>query len=111
MPGGRVLKNETLEQAFKRLSLQELGVCFSRDDAKLMGVYEHFYSDSTFGETPDTHYVVIGHYLKLSCDVVLDLPKTQHLQFRWCSLAELEVDCRIHECSRAYLSALLKISS
>lgn len=44
VPGGRVQKNETLDEAFKRLTRMELGVELERTDARFKGVYEHFYS-------------------------------------------------------------------
>ena len=53
VPGGRIRKNESLD-GLSRLSEGELGRVFSRDRARLLGVYEHFYRDSVFGEQPDT---------------------------------------------------------
>src|SRR5690606_37712833 len=48
VPGGRIQKNETLDVAFRRLAEVELGQVFERSQATLLGVYEHFYSDSRF---------------------------------------------------------------
>jgi GDP-mannose mannosyl hydrolase len=50
VPGGRVLKNEPLEQTFKRITLAELGNEIDLGQAKLLGLFEHFYEDSVFGE-------------------------------------------------------------
>ena len=41
VPGGRVLKNETLDAAFLRLTLNELGCELSRSQARLLDMYEH----------------------------------------------------------------------
>ena len=38
VPGGRILKNETLDAAFNRLTLEELGKVSARSDARLLGV-------------------------------------------------------------------------
>lgn len=106
VPGGRILKNETLDSAFERLTQQELGACFSRKEATLMGVYEHLYADSVFGDNPDTHYVVLGYHLRLPVDVQLVLPRIQHGHFRWWPLAEIRSSDSVHENTCAYLPAL-----
>ncbi|MCY1296409.1 GDP-mannose mannosyl hydrolase [compost metagenome] len=110
VPGGRILKNETLDAAFERLTQLELGACFSRKVATLIGVYEHFYEDSVFGDDPDTHYVVLGYHLRLPADVQLILPRIQHGHFRWCSLAEMRSNDAVHENTRAYLPALSQVN-
>ncbi|MFI8747740.1 GDP-mannose mannosyl hydrolase [Pseudomonas sp. NPDC077186] len=106
VPGGRILKNETLDLAFERLTRVELGNCFSRSEATFMGVYEHLYVDSVFGANPDTHYVVLGYCLLLPADAQLRLPQTQHGHFRWWSLDEIRSSEEVHENTRTYLPAL-----
>ena len=56
VPGGRVYKNEPLDQAFQRISQDELGICLQRKNSRLLGLYEHFYDDSVFGNDISTHY-------------------------------------------------------
>lgn len=58
MPGGRVLKNETLDNAFRRLAKEELGIDFCRNNALHLGVYEHFYEASP-------EYATISHSKQL----------------------------------------------
>ncbi|WP_308367613.1 MULTISPECIES: GDP-mannose mannosyl hydrolase [unclassified Microbulbifer] len=106
VPGGRILKSETLDVAFTRLTQMELGTCFARNEADFMGVYEHFYTDSVFGASPDTHYVVLCYHLQLPTEVRLALPQTQHGHFRWWSLDEMRLNVAVHENTRAYLPAL-----
>jgi GDP-mannose mannosyl hydrolase len=65
VPGGRVLKNEPLEQTFKRITLAELGNEIDLGQAKLLGLFEHFYEDSVFGEHINTHYVIAAHQYAL----------------------------------------------
>lgn len=105
VPGGRILKNESLDAAFARLVTDELGVEANRTSAGFLGVYEHLYSDSVFGESPDTHYVVLAHHLQLDLDLI-DLPSAQHCDYRWWSRAEMSVSDLVHSNSRAYLLAL-----
>ncbi|PAU86543.1 GDP-mannose mannosyl hydrolase [Pseudomonas sp. WN033] len=109
VPGGRIQKNETLDGAFLRLTSGELGEGFERSEARLLGVYEHFYPDSVFGEAgnnPDTHYVVLGYYLRLPPGLTLNPPTGQHGCYRWWSKAEMQTSVDVHDNSRAYLAAL-----
>ena len=110
VPGGRVLKNEPLDVAFERLTQSELGVAIPRHSAVLLDLYQHFYNDSVFGETPDTHYVVAGYLLDLDDPSTLDLPPSQHSEFRWLSPSEMLNDSSVHRHSRDYLVVLAKHS-
>lgn len=105
VPGGRIRKNETLDQAFYRLTKEELGVELTRKQAFFLDVYEHLYSDSVFGDDVSTHYVVLAYQLKLQSEQ-LSLPKTQHHEFRWWDTHEIESSAQVHENSRAYFAHL-----
>lgn len=105
VPGGRVQKNETLDTAFRRLTKEELGLELMRDQAKFLGVYEHLYDDSIFGDEVSTHYVVLGYQLTLSSEE-LKLPDAQHHEFRWWPINETIVAEQVHENSKAYLACL-----
>ncbi len=111
VPGGRVMKNETLDKAFERLSQTEIGVVIPRSKASLLDLYEHFYDDCVFGEAPSTHYVVAGYLLDLADQPLLDLPKSQHNEFKWWSPSEMINDNSVHQHSRDYLAALAKHSN
>ncbi|WP_120994438.1 GDP-mannose mannosyl hydrolase [Stutzerimonas urumqiensis] len=109
VPGGRIYKGETLDAAFRRLSEAELGRPFERAEARLLGVYEHFYGDSVFGEggdCPDTHYVVLGYLVELPAGAVLEPPTAQHGQYRWWRCDDLRAEPRVHNHTRAYLAAI-----
>ncbi|KIZ35196.1 GDP-mannose mannosyl hydrolase [Stutzerimonas stutzeri] len=109
VPGGRIQKNETLDEAFRRLTSGELGSAFDRASAGLLGIYEHFYTDSVFGRAEDgidTHYVVLAYHLLLPIDHVLTLPIEQHSAYRWWPIIEIEASAKVHGNSRAYLDAL-----
>lgn len=113
VPGGRILKNETLDAAFRRLTQAELGQVFERRQAALLGVYEHFYRDSVFGEAdlanpgdaPDTHYVVLAYRLRIS-DSTLTPPEAQHRRYRWLRPADMRESAAVHENTRAYANFL-----
>lgn len=109
VPGGRILKNETLDAAFVRLTRAELGQEFERSQASLLDVYEHFYPDTVFGcdeiET-GTHYVVLGYQLLLPDGHVLAPPHDQHGYYRWWKTTEMQDSAEVHDNTRAYLNAL-----
>lgn len=109
VPGGRILKNETLDAAFSRLTQEELGQAYQRSDARFLEVYEHFYADSIFGDNgqaPETHYVVLAYQLVLPEGATLPLPHAQHGAYRWWPLIEMQTHELVHANTRAYLAAL-----
>lgn len=65
VPGGRVRKNESLDNAFIRLTQEELGIVKYRHQAQWLDVYQHFYEDSVFSDddSPSTHYIVLAYQL------------------------------------------------
>lgn len=110
VPGGRVMKNESLDVAFERLTLTEVGVAIPRHSATLLDLYQHFYDDSVFGDKPDTHYVVAGYLLDIDDSSILDLPQSQHDDYRWWKPSEMLNDSAVHPHSRDYLAAVAKHS-
>lgn len=58
VPGGRIRKGESLDRAFPRIALDEVGLEISRASAQFLGVYEHFYEDSAVAVNVGTHYLV-----------------------------------------------------
>ncbi|MDD8059326.1 GDP-mannose mannosyl hydrolase [Shewanella metallivivens] len=102
VPGGRVLKNETLDDAFTRLGQQELGVTINRSQAACLGPFEHFYTDSVFGDEVSTHYVVLGYKIRLDIDLAA-LPAQQHQQYRWFTREEMISRDDVHKHSAWYI--------
>ena len=103
VPGGRVRKDESLDDAFARLLEEELGLeGLGRAQADMLGVYEHFYDDN-FSGTNDisTHYVVLGYRLR-QAQRLPHLPLDQHSDYRWASADEILLDETVHDNSRAY---------
>jgi colanic acid biosynthesis protein WcaH len=105
VPGGRILKNERLAEAFSRLTEAELGVELDIKNARYLGLYEHFYDDSIF---TDDHTVVSTHYVVNGFELVLpngdvSLPKEQHNEYRWLSEEEFKTSDEVHVHSRWYV--------
>ncbi|WP_179997132.1 GDP-mannose mannosyl hydrolase [Acinetobacter sp. YH16050] len=101
VPGGRVRKNETLDDAFVRLVKEELGIesGITRADAKFLGVFEHFYDDCVFGDDVSTHYIVLGYNITIEDkknDNFLNLDK-QHTSFIWVNDKRVFLKKNIHK--------------
>jgi colanic acid biosynthesis protein WcaH len=108
VPGGRIYKGESLDQAFKRITEAELGHLFLRQNSTMLGVYEHFYQDSVFGQggdAPSTHYIVITHQITLSAEDTLSPPHDQHRLYRWWQRKDMAISDQVHPNSKAYLDA------
>jgi colanic acid biosynthesis protein WcaH len=102
VPGGIVLKQERLHEAFARILKRETNYDASLEDARFLGVYEHFYDANSFGdENFGTHYVVLAHELKLADASVLKFD-TQHSEMRWWGERDLLVSDGVHENTKAY---------
>jgi len=102
VPGGRITKNETLAAAFKRISLAELGAEQRIEEARFLGVYEHFYPTNRLERAGfGTHYVVLAYELKSPVDAAL-LPQEQHGEYAWQTEAELLNCPHVHENTKAY---------
>ena len=114
VPGGRILKNESIAVAFKRLTLNELGVEIALSDARYLGLYEYFYTDSIYTDETksvdvSTHYVVNGFEVVLSSagklinnNLPVCLPKEQHGAYQWFLEQELMASDLVHVHSKWY---------
>lgn len=100
VPGGRIRRNETMLGAWARIAQTELG--FVLPAPKLLGVFEHFYSNSnTLDPDIGTHYVVIACTAKIEADTTISGDQ-QHAKWEWWSIAQL-LDCPdVHGNTKAY---------
>lgn len=105
VPGGRVYKNESLEQAIARISIAELGIELGRKQLSFLGLYDHFYKDSFVSDDVSTHYINATHAIKLN-ETRLALSKIQHDAYRWVAIEDMEFDKTIHQFSKVFLSEL-----
>jgi colanic acid biosynthesis protein WcaH len=100
VPGGRVIKDETLDEAFSRILKHETGLQATRHGAHLLGVYEHHYRTNRFGDPGfGTHYVVLAYELQLTDHPAIKLD-SQHTKLRWLRSSD-DLD-RVHENARVY---------
>ena len=102
VPGGRITKNESRAAAFRRLTREELGSELPIEQAKLLGVYDHFYPTNRF-ERPGfgTQYVVLAYEITLS-QPLHGLPLEQHAEYRWLTPEEILISSEVHPNTQAY---------
>lgn len=102
VPGGMILKNEPLRDAFARILKRETGLLRGLDDARFLGVYEHFYADNRFGdEGYGTHYVTLGYALSVSEPAAIE-SDDQHREMRFWNEAALLASPNVHHYAKAY---------
>ena len=106
VPGGRIRKNERVNDALRRISQREIGVLIEKAD--LLGVFDHIYEDNFLGaEGVNTHYVVLGFAARLPDGGKLT-PDEQHGELRWWTVPELLASDAVHQNTKAYFVAGFK---
>jgi colanic acid biosynthesis protein WcaH len=102
VPGGIIRKNETIRDAFARILKNEIGLQTSLDEAKFLGVFEHFYMANRF-ENPDygTHYIVLAYELNLEYQPSVEMD-SQHSNVQWTPEREILSAPNIHPNTKAY---------
>ena len=101
-PGARILKNETFTDCITRVARSELGLIIEDPNQfKLMGIWDHFYDHSVFGESTSTHYVNLPHHIVYEKRPEI-LRDDQHELFYWFDLREVS---RGHDTFHTYMQA------
>lgn len=98
--GGRIFKDEKIENAIKRLSKKEFNQEVVLDSLKFHGVYEHFYDNSFAKENISTHYVVLVYKMKLEQNLIL--PKDEHSQYKYFSYEDMMNNEYVHKYVKDY---------
>ncbi|MBA6224532.1 GDP-mannose mannosyl hydrolase [Colwellia sp. MB02u-18] len=99
VPGGRVLKDEPFEYAFKRLLREELGI--GAANANFIGLYQHFYEDNFSEDDFSTHYIVLAYEITFKGELA-SLPLKQHSKYTWFTKKDLLENENIHKHSKWY---------
>lgn len=104
VPGGRVRKNETLDDAFVRLVKEELGIesGVTRADAKFLGVFEHFYEDCVYGDDVSTHYIVLGYEISDLHSGKIYQNIDQHESYQFFDISCLHLMGNVHQYTKNY---------
>ena len=99
VPGGRIFKDESLDDAFIRTVKEELGLNIERKDAIFDKTYEHFYENNVFDDKFSTHYIVLAHKIKIDNLPILN---NQHSDYKWFEVDELLQDKNVHKYTKDY---------
>ena len=102
VPGGRILKNERIAQAFERIVREELGIHLPYTQAEFVGVFEHLYP-TNFTQSGDfgTHYVVLTHRAKINT-IAPKPADEQHSRCQWFTKNALLKNDKVHPHTKAY---------
>jgi len=112
--GGRIFKNESIENAKKRILKEEIGLELKNDESKFIGVFEHFYDDSVFGDDISTHYVNLAYLLDLNTisnnkytnKQITNIPFDQHSEYIWFEVDELLKSSEVHKYVKDYFKRM-----
>ena len=96
--GGRINKNETIDNAMARVALNEINIEL-KSLPKFIGVFEHFYDDSIYKDV-STHYVNLAYEYEV--EETPDLPTEQHSEYRWFAVDELLNSDQVHKYTKDY---------
>jgi colanic acid biosynthesis protein WcaH len=91
--GGRIFKNETINDAMIRIAKNELNIKL-KSIPVFIGVFEHFYKDGIY-ENTSTHYVNLAYEVEVYERP--DLPDEQHIDYKWFSVDELLKSKQVHK--------------
>ncbi len=106
VPGGRIRKNEEIANAIKRISSTELGIELSFSQMKLLGGFDHIYSDNYLGEEGvNTHYVVLAFMIELEQEVKI-IADDQHSEMKWWPIDLLLQSDQVHLNTKCYFRPL-----
>lgn len=106
--GGCIIKDETLDAAYRRISEREFGVMLERQAGTPIGLWEHMWPDNFLGvEGVTTHYVVLPHIHRVSHEQADSVDvMDQHTESLWLTRDEILEDERVHPDARAYFEHL-----
>lgn len=102
VPGGRIYKNERIEEAFLRITQAELGREISLSQATLIGPFTHLYDDFVFGEATSTHYVALGYQININQAELNPPEDDQHSVYQWFDIDTLVQQEKVHTHTKWY---------
>jgi colanic acid biosynthesis protein WcaH len=102
VPGGRILKNETINQALQRISEKEVGLNLLTKAPRLLGAYDHIYDDNFLNINGiNTHYVVLAFTITLQKEIEVK-PDDQHSDLKWWEIDKLLGKSTVHQNTKVY---------
>ena len=109
VPGGRVFKNESKQEAICRISREEIDFRIELKDFLSLGTYDHFYEDSIWEDSSlSTHYVVEAIFIKTQSSETFDNFGSQHSELKWINESNVDKE-NVHKYSKKYLLDILEM--
>jgi colanic acid biosynthesis protein WcaH len=100
VPGGRIRKNEHIQDALVRIARIELGI--TPGAGHLLGAFDHLYDDNCFGlPNLSTHYVVLAYAIEMQ-DGSEFIHDSQHAELKWWPVEKLLADPTVHDNTKLY---------
>ena len=106
-PGVRTYKGESQDNALKRVGETELGIKIIPEKKILLGVYDHIYKVNFDNDKFGTHYIVNAYLFKMDSKQEIKTD-SQHEEFRWMTLEEVECNQYVHKYVKNYLPQIKK---
>jgi colanic acid biosynthesis protein WcaH len=100
VPGGRIRKNERIQDALVRITHTELGIAPGK--GRLLGAFDHLYDDNYFGlPGMGTHYIALAYAFNLSCIEPIT-QDDQHTEIKWWDVDSLLASPEVHDNTKLY---------
>jgi len=103
--GGRLQKNEKIKMAIKRISKREIDKSFLLKKIKFIDYNEHFYKNSFFGKSINTHYVVLIFFLNINYNA---LKKYENKLLSILEVSKAKTNLKVHKYVREVLIKNIK---
>ena len=101
VPGGRVRKFETIDDAVKRITHGELGNQLKKTSD--VGVYHHTYSNNFANNDHGTHYIVFAVNILLDdMKNITITPDDQHSELMWWNVEDILKSTDVHIYTKNY---------
>ncbi|WP_027849700.1 GDP-mannose mannosyl hydrolase [Marinospirillum minutulum] len=101
VPGGRIFKNEKIDDALGRIAKKEIGIDLKEQETDFLGIYEHFYNNSFCSSEITTHYVVAAYHIIKEIDIK-SLPNNEHESYKQFEVNEILNNEYVHQYTKNY---------
>lgn len=100
VPGGRILKGESINIAFIRIFKEELSLNHLLEEARLFGAYSHYYNTNYYlKDGISTHYIVLAYEVVITEQDEINIleqheikENEQHDRYKWLTLEDVDPD-------------------
>ncbi len=111
-PGGRIKKNEAMSEALERIIDNEIGdFDVDSEGRTLLGVWDHFYPNSSFSDEVSTHYVNMPYLFSVDSSQKCKIEKTigncsQHADWKWVELVQIDKEMSVHKYVKEFVRVI-----